>query len=715
MREEYNQREISVDAIQPLLDELPESVLEDVGPIEGSRLPWTLLCTLLDTYAALPGADPEGLGARAISSATYKYRRRVRVFGSLLNLEDFLRFLFYPRNPIDFSCIDVSISGNEEQIIVLAYLNDRYAQNETFWRVMQGMSHELFALLNAPVTRSEMHITGNQTQFEVSLARSDNAIRKLRDWISGAISSVLLRSIVLQSYPDLVSARKEYEYELVSRAKVERQLIAAKVAFDSRMQQIDEVIAEFDDQGRMVYASPNMRRVAGMTTTAPNHGFEQLVHPDDWQRVERLTRRALKNREDTRVDDFRVNAPDGRTRWFEASFTHFVTPEGSKHTIAVGRDITERRQLLEERQVLDRELEQTQRLEMLGVLAGGIAHDFNNLLVPILGQADMGLTEVESGSELHRRFAEIRSAAEKASEMVNQLTLYAGGKPPTRGPVDLGRKTEEILALVTSTFASSIKIKTSLQADLIVHGDAAQLQQVIMNLIVNAAEAIGDEPGTVEISTWREGNAAILQVRDDGCGMDKQTQARAFEPFYTTKFAGRGLGLSAVLGIVSAHLGELAVQSEPGAGSSFELRLPLDTSHVSAIHVGEPGAFRGRALLADDEASARATGTEMLESLGFEVAVASDGVEAMERLTHEHFDLAVIDLVMPRADGREVLRAIRRENNTLPVIIISGFGVWSRGAESNADPNTQFLRKPYTRIELSRALDQNFALEARTG
>ena len=344
------------------------------------------------------------------------------------------------------------------------------------------------------------------------------------------------------------------------------------------------------------------------------------------------------------------------------------------------------------------------------MLAGGVAHDFNNLLVPILGQAELAAAELEPSSELHQRVDTIRTAAEKASDLVHQLILYAGGQPSSFARVDLVEETREMLNLASATFAPGIQVHTELGECALVNADAAQLRQIIMNLLINAAEAIGDAPGLIEVGVEHRPGTVVLVVTDNGCGMDEATQRRVFEPFYTTKFTGRGLGLSAVLGIVRAHQGELVLNSAPGEGSRFELHLPeaapLDSEITVEMPAPEEVRFEGVVLLVDDEPGARDTGRDLLEQQGFCVEVRSDGAEALEFLKDSHCDFAVVDLVMPRVDGREVLATIRRDQPELPVIIVSGYGAWTMATEFNSDPHTRFLPKPYRAADLARTLKE---------
>ncbi len=707
MREEYRDREISVAAIRPLLERLPAATSRPL--MREERISWASFSELIDAYAIQEDADPKALGVAAVASEAYQYRRRIRLAGKLLLLEDLLRFVLYPRNPIDFSCINTAISSSDGRVDVVAHINRRYEPNPNFWEMMLGAGEELLRTLGWQDTRLEMSVFPHEAHFAFKFVPREDIAGKFHRWCSRAINGVALRAIVLRSYPDLVAGRKMYEDEAIERARIASELAAAQRAFESRLAHLDEVVAEFDPAGRLTYVSPNLKRLIGLSEAAPAEAFFGLIHTQDQSRVRAAIEATLRGEQQTKtINEFRVVDPSGGTRWAEIEFTRYTSPEGLEHTIAIGRDITERRKHAEDRRELDRHLEQTQRLEMLGVLAGGVAHDFNNLLVPILGQAELAAAELDPSSELHKRVDTICTAAEKASDLVHQLILYAGGQPSSFTRVDLAEETREMLKLASATFAPGIEVRTELGQGAMVNADAAQLRQIIMNLLINASEAIGDASGLIEVRVEHEPGNAVLVVADDGCGMDEVTQRRVFEPFYTTKFTGRGLGLSAVLGIVRAHQGELVLHSEPGEGSRFELHLPeaapLDAEITVELPEPDDVRFDGVVLLVDDEAGARDTGRDLLEQQGFRVEVRSDGAEALEFLQESHCDFAVVDLVMPKVDGREVLATIRRDQPELPVIIVSGYGAWTMATEFKSDPHTRFLPKPYRAADLARTL-----------
>ncbi len=372
-------------------------------------------------------------------------------------------------------------------------------------------------------------------------------------------------------------------------------------------------------------------------------------------------------------------------------------------------------------------LMQTQRLESLGVLAGGIAHDFNNLLTAAAGNLEIVLGFLPEDTEGAPFAANVSNALAKAANLTRQLLAYSGRGRFLIQVHDLNAAVREKTALLDITIRKKARIEYDLAESLpALEADGSQLQQVIMNLVTNASEALGDNPGAVRIATRCEtlrpedlppcvvpleeaGTYVVLEVSDTGCGMTAEQMTRIFEPFYTTKKAGRGLGLSAMLGILRSHRGGLALVSAPGAGTTFTLYFPTcDEAALAPSPSPKPGSvdrLQGTVLVVDDEETIlRATST-LLTQRGLKVHTALDGLLAMEQVfTHrEAIQAVVLDLTMPNMDGREFLEAFRPIAPTTPVIITSGFTV-SEIIGMESDPNLSFLQKPYQTADLIQAL-----------
>ncbi|MBK7978306.1 MAG: response regulator [Deltaproteobacteria bacterium] len=399
-------------------------------------------------------------------------------------------------------------------------------------------------------------------------------------------------------------------------------------------------------------------------------------------------------------------------------------------------DVTEERHAERARHELDLAVFRAQKLESLGRLAGGVAHDLNNLLTPILGNAELGLSLVPTDSPVAPVLSEVSAAAGKAAALIGQLLTFAGKGQRFTGPVGLRQLVTEIRGLFEAAIEERATLHYELSpASLTVVADSAQIKQILMNLVVNAAEAVGEGGGTITvrtreiqattddlkspylIDTLAAGPYALIEVSDDGSGLDSETIEKLFDPFHSTKFLGRGLGLASALGIVRSHRGTIQVASQPGRGSTFRLLLPLAPSEpsragdVPAAHPAAPGAVT--ALVVDDEPAVRALATRILRSGGIVVVEARDGAEAAElfRRRGGEIDLVLLDVSVPRVGGLEALERLRELRPTLPIVVMSGFASRSLPASVLAHPATRYLPKPFGARELLSTVHQ--ALEAR--
>ncbi len=392
-------------------------------------------------------------------------------------------------------------------------------------------------------------------------------------------------------------------------------------------------------------------------------------------------------------------------------------------------DISERIQAEETRLSLERQVQHAQKLESLGVLAGGIAHDFNNLLMVISGAAELVAEDLDANRAAHDNIQLIQQAGSQAADLCKQMLAYAGRGKFVTEAFDLDELIRGMEALLRATVSKKAKLELRLPTTpLVIEGDLSQLQQVVMNLVLNAAEAIGDAEGAIVVSggiaqleakdldanlaaNFPDGRCVLIEVSDTGCGMNEETIGRVFEPFFTTKFAGRGLGMSAVQGIVRSHHGFIRVVSELGRGSVFSICLPAAPAEALAKPTPPAVDFakrqgKGVVLFVDDEELLREVGKKTLGRLGFEVWTAADGREALKifRERGEAIHLVMLDMTMPNMDGEETYHALRRLDPKVRVIIASGYSEQEIEARFAGHELLGILQKPYSLTTLRKYL-----------
>jgi CheY-like chemotaxis protein len=375
---------------------------------------------------------------------------------------------------------------------------------------------------------------------------------------------------------------------------------------------------------------------------------------------------------------------------------------------------------------MEARMQGAQRLESLGVLAGGIAHDFNNLLMAILGNAELARIKAAPESDIQRHLRAIADTSQQGAELCRQLLVYSGGRTLTMQPVDLNQVVQDTSSLLRVSISKKAEVELDLaKAPPTLAGDPSQLRQIVMNLVVNASEALGDQAGRIVLRTGTEalnqdsidrysvgssplaGDYVFIEVEDDGCGMDGTTRSRMFEPFFSTKFTGRGLGLAAVLGIVRGHKGVVELDSHEGKGTRIRVAfpaLPTDPRQSSPSDHPTDWSCSGTVLVVDDEAGARSVAAGLLEAIGFQCLQASDGKQGVDlfRAEPEKFVLVVLDLIMPVLDGRECFRALREIRPDVPVLFVSGYGEDAVTAELSQSLHTGFLQKPFDFDDLMR-------------
>jgi len=533
--------------------------------------------------------------------------------------------------------------------------------------------------------------------------------------------------------------------DVTSRKRAERVVQEMQSRYSDIFDEANDIIYTHDMEGYFTSINRTGEKISEYSREEALRlkVFDIIVPEYREEAARRIRQKIEKGTEFTRYE-VEIISKSGKRVPLEIN-SKILTVEGRPVGIlGIARDITERREAEKERKRLEQQVLQAQKMEGLGVLAGGIAHDFNNLLVGVLGNAGLALRRVPKDSPVHEYLKRIEQAAQQAAELTGKMLAYSGRNAFMARPVDLSRVAREAEPLLRAGISKEVALEFDLATDLPrIYGDAAQIHQVIVNLVTNAAEAMEGKAGRVRIRTYpftvtpeyfsqvffkenaEPGEYVCLEVSDTGCGIPSDRISRIFDPFYSTKFSGRGLGLPVVLGIVRGHRGIIHLYSEPGTGTTFKILFPrvADTGDIPPgsryLQVTEPSSeeetsekesvderARAKVLVADDELPVRQVMREVLERSGFSVTEAQDGAEAVAifRQDPQQWKAIILDLTMPRLNGREAFDQIREIRQDIPVVIASGFAAQDIDLQFRDHPPSAFLQKPFRARDLSSLL-----------
>ncbi len=484
---------------------------------------------------------------------------------------------------------------------------------------------------------------------------------------------------------------------------------------------------------RFTFISPQIRDLSGFPPEdwVDFDFWAEHVHPEDRERVvsycQEDTAKGLDH-----AFEYRMLTADERIVWVRDCVSVITEEDKPRALRGFFIDITEHKLAEKERQKLELQIQQAQKLESLGALAGGIAHDFNNILTGILGSADLALIDLPSSSSANSLIREILKAGHRASDLTNQMLAYSGQGRFVIEYVDLSAIIKDMSSLLESSVTGRNTLQFKLDDDLpAIEADVTQLQQITLNLVSNAAEASGERGGRVTVITragkcdekhsqiypsdspLRSGDpCVVLEVSDTGCGMNTDIKGQIFDPFFTSKFTGRGLGLAAVLGIVRSHRGGIIVESKLGRGTTFTIMFPalnLPIKLAKNIQEEQTAAqSTGTILLVDDEEAIRSVTGRILERLGYNVLVAEDGVEALEIFQSHQDEIAcvLLDLTMPNMDGKETFTELKKIKSDVQVILSSGYSKHELKKSFKDSGLAGFIQKPYTIALLRKHLTE---------
>jgi len=586
--------------------------------------------------------------------------------------------------------------------------------------------------------------------YQLRFLRADQTIR----WVCVRTAPVFTREGQCSGYVGTVedvTEHRQIEQALQSR---EAQLAEAQQLAQLGSWQHDSATGE-------VSWSAELWRIFGLAPRAVGPSFEELltmVHPQDRHLLETLNERS-RQKGAVFAYDYRIVRPDGSLRWLRAQ-GRVVVDDCGRAVKAGGtdQDITDRKQaeekqresdewlaanlaataianvrLLEQEREQELKLQQSQKMEAIGTLAGGVAHDFNNLLTVILGNTELAINKLQVTDPVRQRLEEVDKAGKRAAVLTRQLLAFGRRQQMERRNIKLNDVIAEIMKLLNRIIGADVEVNVRAGPNLsTIFADPAQIEQVVMNLAVNARDAM-PEGGRLTIETSnvtldeayqrqypdvQPGNYVELRVSDTGSGMDEATRARIFEPFFTTKEVGKGtgLGLPMVYGIVKQHDGYINVYSEPGYGTAFKIILPVVSSAVDIEDVAvQPEALGGTEtiLLAEDDEGLRNLASEVLSDLGYSVLLANDGEEAVQMYldNQERVDLLLLDVMMPRLGGPEAYDRIREMAGEIPMIFMTGYSsemVQRRFEKQNialgGELGAMIIQKPYNIDGLGRKI-----------
>jgi PAS domain S-box-containing protein len=507
----------------------------------------------------------------------------------------------------------------------------------------------------------------------------------------------------------------------LERRRTADALRACEERYRSLVENLGEGVGIMDPNEVFLFANPAGHDIFGVPAgTLAGRNLREFTDERAFQKAREQT--GLRKQMKRSTYELEIRRPDGTTRVIVVTAVPATDSKGGlAATIGNFRDVTQQRRSEELRQEMEARVHQSQKLESLGLLAGGIAHDFNNLLLGVMANAEMALEEAPAVGLQRDCLQDILSASRKAAELTAQMLAYSGRGRVQIQPLDLSTVVQDMALLLRASISKRALMAFDLAKGLPpIQGDVSQIRQVVMNLITNASDALGESAGRITMSTGvMQVDASVLadplltgspllgehvffEVADAGCGMDEATRARIFDPFFTTRFTGRGLGLAAVLGIVRAHQGGIRVCSERGKGTVFRVMFPAGAPGGGAVQPAGPPARRewtgsGTVLVIDDEDVVRRATTRILERAGFQVLAAADGPAGL-LLFEEHKQricAVVLDLAMPEMSGEQVFQLLHSARPELPVILISGYDQEDAAVRVASAGLAGFVRKPF--------------------
>jgi PAS domain S-box-containing protein len=698
-------------------------------------------------------------GGRRLAPDEYPIARSLRegtaVRGEVIGLGDGTT---RPVRWITVDCVPVAADDGRIRAVVVSFFDSteqvegraRLARSEALHRSLVAHLPDVVSVISEDMTLEYLNrnAAGQPPDSLVGMDASQLIVPEHRNRFAAALQGALATGMVhdleyssmsgLEWHGRIVPLNQEdganrvlvISQDITERRRSARALQTSEERFRSLIEHTAEIVFRINPEGRFTFISPAVQRLMGYEPAElVGRSFEEVLEGTE---ARAQATGALRNWLAGRTDnvgltmELMVRRKDDDPFVAEITTTPIFDSDGNPFEVqGLVRDITARRRAEEALRESEAEIQHAQRLESLSVLAGGVAHDFNNLLMGVIGNADLAAGLLPEDSPVRPLLDSMLRAALTASDLSRQMLAFSGHGRFMAQPLDLGEHLASIQALLESSVPRRGVVTVALPEEVpAVHADPTQITQIALNLVMNGVEALGDDVGEVRIECGYEevdeatleraypveyelgpGRYVYLRVTDNGHGMSPDEQQRAVEPFYTTRFAGRGLGLAVALGLVRAHRGALIVESEPGAGTTATVLLPPQdgamreeaSPEAPEATASQAPPSMGTILVADDEQFVLDVADMALSQSGYTVLKAADGMEAVECVegAAEPVSLVVLDMTMPRLTGEEALRRIRRTLPEVPVIVSTGFSE-SEATDRFAGLSIQgFLQKPY--------------------
>lgn len=524
--------------------------------------------------------------------------------------------------------------------------------------------------------------------------------------------------------------------DITPKLKAEEVLKETRERLQLMLENLPVVVGRLYPDGAVEFLENKLEELTGYAVNEFGPGgrpWSEVIVEEDQEQIRKAFLHALGT-DHSYVRQYRVKTKDGRVIWLQESGQITCDSQGrALYTDIVLLDVTERKQAEEMRPQFEAQLRQAQRMDAIGSLAGGIAHDFNNILGVMLGYTEMALMSIKEDDGLKRRLQQVLKAGKRGKELVSQILSFSRPSPQERRPVKVTAIVKETLNMLRATLPSTIELKMRLEEDQdTILADPTQMHQVILNLCANAAHAMRDKGGILDISVKSvnlDSKAAAqfhglspgphirLTVKDTGHGMDRDTLEKIFDPFFTTKKMeeGTGMGLAVVHGIIKAHRGAITVQSKVGKGSEFQIYLPrVEASELpGGTEAPAVESGQGRLLFVDDEEWLVDMWKEILESLGYRMTVTTRPLEALEMFKEnpQNFDLVIADQTMPQMTGLELAQELLALRPELPIILVTGFSQLVTPEKAKAVGIREYIMKPLSISELTNAISKALGKE----